>query len=111
MIATAIPIVIIAYFTGLLIKIIICTLYLDENVSMVLICGFCYVIISFESYRISFYNENTRWFCCFTYLYYKQQSHGKELSVPRYSTLALESQFHLETWVKRTSFKLSFKDS
>jgi hypothetical protein len=99
-----------------IVKIIICTLYLDENVSIILIyailiCGLCYAIISIQSYRIFFYIENTRRFCCFTYLHYKQQSHGKEISVPQYATLALGSQFHLETWVKRTSFKLSFKDS
>ena len=70
-----------------------------------------YVRTLFQSCIISFYIENTRQFCCFTYLHYKQQSHGKELSVPRYLTLALGSEFHLETRVKRTSFKLSFKDS
>jgi hypothetical protein len=76
-----------------------------------MICGLCYVIISFESYRISFYNRKYVSVCRFTYLHYKQQSHGKEISVPWYSMLTLGSQFHLETQVKRTSFKLSFKDS
>jgi hypothetical protein len=75
-------------------KLIIYTLYADENVSkllicVILICECCYVIISFQSYRISFYIENTRRFCGFTYLHYKQQSHGKEISVPRYTTLLL----------------------
>jgi hypothetical protein len=50
-----------------IVKIIICTLYLDENVSIILIyailiCGPCYAIISIQSYRISFYIENTRRF-------------------------------------------------
>ena len=56
-----------------------------------------YVRTLFQSCIISFYIEIPRRFCSFTYLHYKQQSHGKEISVPRYATLALRSQFHLET--------------
>ena len=84
----------ICYRSPKIVKLIIYTLNADENVSrilicVILICEVCYVFISFQSYRISFYIENTRWFCIFTYLHYKQQSHGKEISVPRYTTQIL----------------------
>ena len=69
-----------------------------------------YVGTLFQSCIIPFYINIPHRFCSFTYLHYKQQSHSKEISVPWYTTQILGSEFRLETWVKRTSFKLSFKD-
>ena len=64
------------------------------------------MVISFQSYRISFYIENTCRFFCFTYLHYKQQSHSKEISVPQYTMLVLGSEFHLETLQFDLKYKL-----
>jgi hypothetical protein len=69
------------------------------------------MVISFQSYKITIYIEIPRRFHPFTYLHYKQLSHGKQISVPQYMMLMLESEFHLETWVKRMSLKLAFEDS
>ena len=58
------------------------TLYIHSIVSVIsiwaiLTCESGYVVISFKSYNISFYIENTRQFHRFTYLHYKMISHGK----------------------------------
>ena len=50
-----------------IVKIIICILYIYKNVSTILIsaipiCGFDYLVISFQNYRISIYIDNTRRF-------------------------------------------------
>ena len=50
-----------------IVKIIICILYIYKNVSTMLIsaipiCGFDYLVISFQNYRISIYIDNTRRF-------------------------------------------------
>ena len=63
-------------------KIIIYILYVHDNVSTILhgailIHGFDCVIISFQSYRISFYIENTCWFRHLLIYTTKQVSQGK----------------------------------
>ena len=48
-----------------------------------------YVGTLFQSCIISFYIDILRRSYGFTYLHYKQQSHGKEISAPRYTTQIL----------------------
>jgi hypothetical protein len=54
-------------------------LYLHKILSknLILICWFGYVVILFQSYRISFYITNLSWFWHFTHLHHKQQYHSK----------------------------------
>src|ERR1700683_915860 len=63
-------------------KIIIYILYIHEKVFAMFLqaipnCGFGYVIILFQSYRISFYIEIPHWFRLVLIYTTKQLSHGK----------------------------------
>jgi hypothetical protein len=70
------------YRSSKIANIIICILYIHKNVFTILIwtiliCGFAYVVILFQSCKISIYIKVLCWFHIFTYLHCKQLSHSK----------------------------------
>jgi hypothetical protein len=71
-----------------------------KNVSTILIqalfiCGLIYMVISFQSCKISIYIAIPCWFWNSVNGDYKTQSHGKYITVPRYTTQILGLRFSL----------------